>query len=67
MSMLCAWGWWLLRGHWRSEPLPPGRGRGGRRPPTSADVIRTALLILGLDPEEFFIPGGPGEIVGVAA
>jgi hypothetical protein len=39
----------------------------GHRPPTSADVIRTALLILGLSPEEFFIPGGPGEIVGVAA
>jgi hypothetical protein len=33
------------------------------RPPKSADVIYTALRTMGI--EDFFMPGGPGEIVGV--
>ena len=61
--------------------VPPGGGQVGyegtavdlideggdpiSRPPRSADVIYTALKIMGID--DFFIPGGPGEIVGVAA
>jgi hypothetical protein len=35
------------------------------RPPTSADIVFTALRALDIDSKEFFIPGGPGEIVGV--
>lgn len=35
------------------------------RPPTSADVIHTALRTLGLEEGSFFIPGGSGEILGV--
>lgn len=35
------------------------------RPPRSQDIIFTALKTMGID--EFFIPGGPGEIVGVRA
>jgi hypothetical protein len=34
-----------------------------RRVPTSADVVATALKVLGID--DFFIPGGYGEIDGV--
>jgi hypothetical protein len=33
------------------------------RPPKSADIVFTALHAMGI--EDFFIPGGPGEIVGV--
>jgi hypothetical protein len=44
----------------------PLRDEGGdlqERPPRSADVVYTALQILGV--EDFFIPGGPAEILGV--
>ena len=36
-----------------------------RRQPRSADVIHTALRILGI--QDFFIPGGSSEIIGVRA
>jgi hypothetical protein len=35
------------------------------RAPRSSDVTFTALKVLGI--EDFFIPGGPGEVVGVRA
>jgi uncharacterized protein (DUF1501 family) len=38
-----------------------------RRQPTSADVIHTALKVMGLDDPDIFIPGGSGEILGVRA
>ncbi|RYE84331.1 MAG: DUF1501 domain-containing protein, partial [Myxococcales bacterium] len=37
------------------------------RVPTSGDVVYTALRALDIPSEDFFIPGGPGEIVGVRA
>jgi hypothetical protein len=40
-------------------------GNKSMRAPRSADVIDTALRILGIN--DFFIPGGHGEIVGVRA
>jgi hypothetical protein len=36
-----------------------------KRAPRSADIIHTALAVLGID--DFFIPGGHGEIVGMRA
>ncbi len=39
-------------------------GDAGNRSPRSADIVHTALKILGID--DFFIPGGSAEIVGVA-
>jgi hypothetical protein len=36
-----------------------------QRTPRSADVVTTAMRVMGLDFHEFFIPGGYGEIVGV--
>lgn len=38
---------------------------GSQRQPRSADVVHTALRIMGI--EDFFIPGGSNEIVGVRA
>jgi hypothetical protein len=35
------------------------------RPPTSGDVVFTALRALDIPASDFFIPGGPGEILGV--
>jgi hypothetical protein len=35
------------------------------RQPNNADVIHTALKIMGLDDSEIFIPGGSGEILGL--
>ena len=35
------------------------------RPLRTADIIYTSLVALGV--EDFFLPGGPGEIVGVRA
>ena len=37
------------------------------RQPTSADIIHTALKVMGLDDSDVFIPGGSGEIVGLRA
>lgn len=42
-------------------------GTPNRRAPRAADVVTTALRILGLEMDEFFIPGGYGEIVGIRA
>ncbi|MBL4637057.1 MAG: DUF1501 domain-containing protein [Kofleriaceae bacterium] len=39
-------------------------GDAANRAPRSADIVHTALKILGID--DFFIPGGSAEIVGVA-
>jgi len=36
---------------------------GSRRQPRAADVVHTALRIMGI--QDFFIPGGSNEIVGV--
>jgi hypothetical protein len=38
---------------------------GSRRQPRSADVVHTALRIMGI--QDFFIPGGSSEITGVRA
>jgi len=38
---------------------------GSRRQPRAADVVHTALRIMGI--QDFFIPGGSNEIVGVRA
>lgn len=35
------------------------------RVPNSGDVVYTALRALDIPPDAFFIPGGPGEILGV--
>ncbi len=41
-------------------------GETSSRPPKAADVIATACQVMGLVPgDDFFIPGGYGEIVGV--
>lgn len=47
----------------KSIPLVDEGGDGIVRMPRSADVIYTSLKVLGV--EDFFIPGGPAEIVGV--
>lgn len=36
-----------------------------KRVPRSADVVTTALRIMGMEPHQFFIPGGYGEVVGL--
>jgi hypothetical protein len=46
--------------HWPSTSVG---GQSGRRVPRSADVIDSALRLLGIN--DFFIPGGHGEIVGL--
>ena len=38
-----------------------------RRQPTSADIIHTALKVMGLGDPDIFIPGGSGEILGLRA
>jgi hypothetical protein len=40
-------------------------GRSTRRVPRAADVVTTALRIMGLDMHDFFIPGGFGEVLGM--
>ncbi|NTX16141.1 DUF1501 domain-containing protein [Myxococcus sp. CA056] len=40
-------------------------GQTQKRVPRSADVVTTALRIMGMEPNEFFIPGGYGEVVGL--
>ena len=51
--------------------LPVGvREEGGEqttRPPRSADIVATVCSIMGLELNDFFIPGGYGEILGVRA
>jgi len=42
-------------------------GQVVRRQPNSADVIHTALKVMGLEDPDIFIPGGSGEILGVRA
>lgn len=42
-------------------------GSSGHRVPRSADVVTTAMRIMGLGMHDFFIPGGYGEIVGLRA
>ena len=39
-------------------------GETTKRPPRAADVIATACRIFGLNHEDFFIPGGYGEVTG---
>lgn len=39
-------------------------GASMRRNPTAADVVATACRIMGLTTNDFFIPGGFGEVVG---
>lgn len=46
-------------------PILDEGGNKVSRPPTSGDVVFTALRALDIPVEDFFIPGGPGEIVGV--
>jgi Protein of unknown function (DUF1501) len=48
-----------------SVPLIDEGGQSIARPPRTADIVFTALRTLGVD--DFFIAGGPGEIVGVRA
>ncbi|KFE69212.1 DUF1501 domain-containing protein [Hyalangium minutum] len=40
-------------------------GQPSRRVPRSADVVTTALRIMGMEAHDFFIPGGYGEVVGL--
>ncbi|MCP3099485.1 DUF1501 domain-containing protein [Myxococcus sp. K15C18031901] len=40
-------------------------GQTSKRVPRSADVVTTALRIMGMETHEFFIPGGYGEVVGI--
>ena len=40
-------------------------GQASKRVPRSADVVSTALRIMGLGLHDFFIPGGYGEVVGL--
>lgn len=42
-------------------------GQAATRKPKSADVAATVMRIMGLGFDDFFIPGGYGEIVGVRA
>ncbi len=42
-------------------------GEMTNRPPRSADIAATICSIMGLELNEFFIPGGYGEILGVRA
>jgi hypothetical protein len=53
----------------RGKPVDVVEEDGARthRAPRAADVVTTALRILGLEMDEFFIPGGYGEIVGIRA
>ena len=68
----------LMVGNYDMEPKSAGESAAGlpvdlvdetgthiKRPPKSADIVTTALKILGVD--KFFIPGGYGEIQGVRA
>jgi uncharacterized protein (DUF1501 family) len=40
-------------------------GQSNRRIPRSADAVTTALKIMGMATDQFFIPGGYGEVVGI--
>ncbi|MCY1002017.1 DUF1501 domain-containing protein [Myxococcus sp. MISCRS1] len=40
-------------------------GQTQKRVPRSADVVTTALRIMGMQTHQFFIPGGYGEVVGL--
>ncbi|ATB40272.1 hypothetical protein CYFUS_005720 [Cystobacter fuscus] len=40
-------------------------GQPSRRVPRSADAVATALRIMGMELNDFFIPGGYGEVVGL--
>ncbi|MCP3137930.1 DUF1501 domain-containing protein [Pyxidicoccus xibeiensis] len=40
-------------------------GQASKRVPRSADVVTTALRIMGMETHDFFIPGGYGEVVGL--
>ncbi|MFO0595928.1 MAG: DUF1501 domain-containing protein [Myxococcaceae bacterium] len=40
-------------------------GQASTRVPRSADAVTTAMRIMGLEFNEFFIPGGYGEVVGL--
>ncbi|HZH75334.1 MAG TPA: DUF1501 domain-containing protein [Archangium sp.] len=40
-------------------------GQPSKRVPRAADVVTTALRILGLGTHDFFIPGGYGEVTGI--
>ncbi|WP_342380443.1 DUF1501 domain-containing protein [Myxococcus stipitatus] len=40
-------------------------GKPSKRVPRSADVVTTAMRIMGMEAHEFFIPGGYGEVVGL--
>lgn len=40
-------------------------GQASDRVPRSADVVTTAMRMMGLELNEFFIPGGYGEVVGL--
>jgi uncharacterized protein (DUF1501 family) len=40
-------------------------GRATNRVPRAADMVTTALRIMGMDVHDFFIPGGFGEVVGM--
>lgn len=40
-------------------------GAAGRRSPRAADVVATACRIMGLGADQFFIPGGYAEVVGL--
>jgi hypothetical protein len=40
-------------------------GQPSKRVPRFADVVTTALRIMGMEPHQLFIPGGYGEMVGL--
>ncbi len=53
------------RGFGVPAELVEENGQASQRVPRSADAVTTAMRIMGLEFNEFFIPGGYGEVVGV--
>lgn len=53
------------RGFGQATDIIEENGQASSRVPRSADVVSTAMRMMGLDFHEFFIPGGYGEVVGL--
>ena len=58
-------GRYTTRGLGTQVALTEENGQGGMRVPRSADVVTTAMRIMGLGFSDFFIPGGYGEVSGL--
>lgn len=53
------------RGFGVEAQLVEENGMASSRVPRSADAVTTAMRIMGLEFNEFFIPGGYGEVLGI--